>query len=331
VSKLSMAQIESLWTGAGGTPGWAPLMAGIALAESSGTTTALNNNPSTGDYSVGLWQINYYGDLLSGRTAEYGSPVQLQNTPARQAKAAVNLFGGGAGISNWTNDRVWNEWVKAGRPSKPTFTTVAGWVKSSGSGGTTASTTAGGATPGLGPAATTTTPAGQAGGGQGGAPYTPSSVPGIPATAPTFPDFTSNPENELSRVLAWTTEFGGWALFIFIIFMFGALLMLLGLILLVMIFAGPAVGPVAKAAGPLAALAGPEGAVAGAVAGKVASSEPKTPTPPSVPSRTQRDRNAERVAKLPAGYRDSQRAKREDWLRTRGPKSVDAQPGRSAA
>lgn len=135
--KLSLGQIENLWIHNGGTPGWAPLMAGIALAESGGTTGALNNTPATGDYSVGLWQINYYNGLRSGRTASYGSPTALLASGTLQAKAAISLFGNGAGSSNWQNDHVWNQWQAAGFPQKPNTTTVTGWIKAAGVGGTT--------------------------------------------------------------------------------------------------------------------------------------------------------------------------------------------------
>ena len=126
---MTFDQIQQLWIKNGGDPGWAPLMAGIAIAESGGDTAALNNNPSTGDYSVGLWQINYYGSLLPGRTAEYGSPAQLQADPNAQAKAAISLFGNNAaGIGNWTNDPTWNRWVQAGRPQQPPASTVQLWL-----------------------------------------------------------------------------------------------------------------------------------------------------------------------------------------------------------
>ena len=38
-------------------------MTAIAMAESSGDSAALNNNPNTGDLSYGLWQINMIGDM----------------------------------------------------------------------------------------------------------------------------------------------------------------------------------------------------------------------------------------------------------------------------
>lgn len=232
----SFADVEQLWINNGGNPIWAPLAAGIAMAESGGNSTALNNNPNTGDYSVGLWQINYYGSLLGPRTALYGSPSTLQGDPNAQARAAVQLSGNGSNWQPWQTDKAWNAWQAAGAPTGPNAQTVQGWLSSAGvgTGGSSAATI---------PAVTTST----AGGGQGGAPYTPSSVPGVPATPPPLPDFTLNPYNELSRVLTWTGEFGAWAIFIFVVFLFGALLMVLGLVILVVLFAAPVAAPVAAA------------------------------------------------------------------------------------
>jgi hypothetical protein len=104
-------------------------MAGIAIAESGGNTHALNNTPATGDYSVGLWQINYFQNLRPSRTQRYGSPEELLADPNKQARAAINLFGNnGVGIGNWTNDATWNAWVRAGRPQAPDAATVTSWI-----------------------------------------------------------------------------------------------------------------------------------------------------------------------------------------------------------
>lgn len=100
--RLSFAQLEGLWRKAGGSAALAPIMAAISLAESGGNTASLNNTASTGDYSVGLWQINYYGNLYGSRSARYGTPAQLAADPLAQAKAAVSLAAGGRGLSNWT-------------------------------------------------------------------------------------------------------------------------------------------------------------------------------------------------------------------------------------
>lgn len=87
--RLSYKTIEDLWIKAGGDPKKAPVMAAIAIAESGGRTTALNDTPP--DYSVGLWQINYYGSMRAGRTREFGSPSALMASPAAQARAAVAI------------------------------------------------------------------------------------------------------------------------------------------------------------------------------------------------------------------------------------------------
>jgi hypothetical protein len=104
-------------------------MAGIAIAESRGQTNILNDNPSTRDYSVGLWQINYFQNLGPSRTAEYGSPQYLAANQNAQAQAAIKIFGqNGAGIGAWTNDAIWNAWQAAGAPQKPSSATVASWL-----------------------------------------------------------------------------------------------------------------------------------------------------------------------------------------------------------
>lgn len=131
MSNLTAAQIEQLWLSNGGSPTWAPTMAAVALAESGGNPSALNNNPNTKDYSVGLWQINYYGSLLGPRTQQFGAPATLQADPNAQAKAAIALLGNGAGISNWEGDAVGAAATRAGGPL--TAAQAAGVVASPGS------------------------------------------------------------------------------------------------------------------------------------------------------------------------------------------------------
>lgn len=56
---LSYAELEALWIKAGGSKAMAPLMAAIALAESSGYPTAYNPTDNSGKQtSWGLWQIS---------------------------------------------------------------------------------------------------------------------------------------------------------------------------------------------------------------------------------------------------------------------------------
>lgn len=57
--QYSFAQLEGLWIQAGGGKALAPLMAAIALAESSGNSDALNPSDNNGTQtSVGLWQVS---------------------------------------------------------------------------------------------------------------------------------------------------------------------------------------------------------------------------------------------------------------------------------
>jgi hypothetical protein len=117
MATLSQSQIETLWTSNGGDPAAAQTFAGIANAESGGNTEALNNDPSTGDYSIGLWQINYRGTgsgqyssnpadwpLYNSRVKEFGSPSDLQSNPNRQAGAAISLSNNGQNLSPWAGD-----------------------------------------------------------------------------------------------------------------------------------------------------------------------------------------------------------------------------------
>jgi Lysozyme like domain len=101
VANLNGAQLETLWVKSGGDAKLAPVMAAIALAESNGNPAALNNNPKSGDFSVGLWQINYFGNLSGPRTARYGD-WQKQLDPYSNTRAAVDLAQGGKGLGNWS-------------------------------------------------------------------------------------------------------------------------------------------------------------------------------------------------------------------------------------
>jgi Lysozyme like domain len=120
---LTFTQLQQLWIKNGGSPAWAPFMAAVAEAESGGRITAYNTNPTTGDSSVGLWQINYFGTLSNSRTATYGSKTLLRRTPTANARAAVQLFGTGAGYTNWPDPFV-KAWVSVTAPPKPSVALV---------------------------------------------------------------------------------------------------------------------------------------------------------------------------------------------------------------
>jgi hypothetical protein len=77
------------------------ILTAVGGAESGWNVNALNNDPATGDYSVGVWQINYYGDLMSSRTAAFGAPSALIGNLAAQAGAAAAIYHE-QGLAAWT-------------------------------------------------------------------------------------------------------------------------------------------------------------------------------------------------------------------------------------
>lgn len=79
------------------------IMAAIGSAESSLDLSVINDTPATGDYSVGVWQINYYGSLRASRTAEFGTPQQLiAGGLGLQARSALAIADGPGGYTNWS-------------------------------------------------------------------------------------------------------------------------------------------------------------------------------------------------------------------------------------
>lgn len=79
-------------------------MTSLGISESGGNAQALNNNPSTGDYSVGWFQINYFDGLYNTRAQKYGPPSYLLSNPQAQASAAWDLSGHGTNFSPWQGD-----------------------------------------------------------------------------------------------------------------------------------------------------------------------------------------------------------------------------------
>lgn len=98
---VSPAQAYAALITAGLSPAVALILTAVGGAESGWNAEALNNDPSTGDYSVGVWQINYYGSLMASRTAEFGSPSQLLGNLQAQADAAAAIYHQ-QGLSAWT-------------------------------------------------------------------------------------------------------------------------------------------------------------------------------------------------------------------------------------
>lgn len=70
----------------------ARIMAAIGSAESSLDLAVVNDTPSTGDYSVGVWQINYYDGLYGERARQFGTPCELvRGGLGTQARAALAI------------------------------------------------------------------------------------------------------------------------------------------------------------------------------------------------------------------------------------------------
>lgn len=90
-------------TAAGVPASAAVTLTAIGGVESDWNVNALNNTPATGDYSIGVWQINYYGSLYGPRTAEFGPPQQLIGNLKAQARAAAALYSQ-SGFGPWQPD-----------------------------------------------------------------------------------------------------------------------------------------------------------------------------------------------------------------------------------
>ena len=129
---MNFQEIEGVWIKNGGTPGWAPLMAGIALAESAGRNIKQKGKPYT-KTGWGLWQIT-----PGNSVPHVGENAQLL-TPTRNAKAAIAKFKS-QGITAWLTDRVYNQWIAAGHPLRPGPKTVRKYLARAGVGLGTATT-----------------------------------------------------------------------------------------------------------------------------------------------------------------------------------------------
>lgn len=101
----TQSQIQTLWRNNAPSHSDPVIASAIAMAESSGLSTSLNDNPATQDFSVGLWQINYFGSLLATRTKEFGPWTQLIQHPVTQVLAATRISGGGTDWSTWSTYR----------------------------------------------------------------------------------------------------------------------------------------------------------------------------------------------------------------------------------
>lgn len=110
------------------TPGVTPdvnIFAAIAMSESGGDLAVINDTPATGDYSVGIYQVNYYGSLYAGRAAEFGTPQQLiRSGLAGQVNAGVAIwkqqgYGAWGSYNNGSWRQFYNQQAAAGPSQAP--------------------------------------------------------------------------------------------------------------------------------------------------------------------------------------------------------------------
>ena len=85
---------------------------------------------------------------------------------------------------------------------------------------------------------------------------TSTSVLGIPSTPPPTPDQSANPITDIGRDVKWFGQFAAWTIFTALIFLFGMILLLLGMVMLGVVLLGPVVGPAGQLIpGPVGRLA----------------------------------------------------------------------------
>jgi hypothetical protein len=78
------------------------VMAAIGEAESSLDQAVINDTPETGDYSVGVFQINYYDGLYAARAAAFGQPCQLVAGGVQAQAYAARAIYLQQGFGAWT-------------------------------------------------------------------------------------------------------------------------------------------------------------------------------------------------------------------------------------
>jgi hypothetical protein len=116
MADLTFSQLEGYWIQAGGSKTLAPLMAAIALAESSGDPNSTNTTDNGGTQtSWGLWQISL---------GNHNEPSPTWNNPLENDKLAVAKYNS-QGLRAWgtyTSGK-YKQYMQGGvAPSTPTGT-----------------------------------------------------------------------------------------------------------------------------------------------------------------------------------------------------------------
>lgn len=110
-TKYSFAQLEALWINNGGSKATAPIAAAIALAESSGCSTALNPTDNNGaQSSFGLWQVS---------NGTHNPPASNIYDPNVNAKQAVAKWTNAGGFGPWGtyNSGTYKQFLSGASPS----------------------------------------------------------------------------------------------------------------------------------------------------------------------------------------------------------------------
>jgi hypothetical protein len=101
-TKLSATELANLLTLVGFEGNAHKIAFGLAMRESTGQPGVLNDNPRTGDYSYGLFQINMIGSLGEARRAKYGlSSNDDLFDPVRNARIAYKMSNSGTDFGAW--------------------------------------------------------------------------------------------------------------------------------------------------------------------------------------------------------------------------------------
>lgn len=329
MTQISAQQVYNQVLADGGTLQQAQVAAALVSGvESDGDPTELSGGigPAAGlfQYEPGTW---------AGQGGTAYAPVAQQATWQEQVQVFVNGTKGN-NFGAWGPDLVANSgdpnsssnpsygYSGAPQPGSRVGNIIAQYGSSwaAGTGGLTPAASPGGSSGSGGSGGGGGTAPNVNVGNQAAAPYVGSVVPGIPAQAPPFPDYTSNPANELGRVVSWVGEFAGYSLFMMIVFLFGAVLMLLGLVMLAVLFASPVAGPIASGVG----YATPVGKVGTVFAGIGREAQRKDTSSYSPPTAEGQEQNYTNWLSRQAQESRAQRPQRE---RTRRAYHVDAKPG----
>ena len=109
MADYTYGQLETLWTQAGGPKTLAPLMAAIALAESSGNPAALNTTDNGGTQtSVGLWQVS---------TGTHSYPASWTTPQGNAAEAVAKYKSQGLGAWGTYTSGAYRQFYQGGTPA----------------------------------------------------------------------------------------------------------------------------------------------------------------------------------------------------------------------